>query len=629
MCGIAGFFGQFGPALLSDMGARITHRGPDGEGTFFDDAAGIGLVHRRLAIIDLSSAGHQPMTSHDGRFIICYNGEVYNSPELRREMERDGVNFRGHSDTEVVLELLARRGVEQLGRINGIFAFALWDRKTRCLHLVRDGLGVKPLYVAQTPKGMLFSSEMKALMACNAVDRSLDPAAVASYLTYLYSPGERTMLRSVRKVEPGVCLTFNAGGGRKKTRFYDLPTPAPQTMRDRTAVEGTRSVMETAVERQLLADVEIGAFLSGGLDSSGLVAMAKRRLPDRRMSCFTIDYKAKPGEEDELISDLPYARKAASHLDVNLHEVQVDSSMADDFAELLYILDEPQADPAALSNLYIARLARKSGIKVLLSGAGGDDVFTGYRRHQAARFDGIVAALPMPARSFVASAADGLPLNRAFTRRLRKWFGTIAESDASRIARMFEWLSPELTAHLLRNMPEGLPADIRAPMLESASHPTLRNGVERALRLDQRYFLTDHNLNYTDKTGMAAGVEIRVPFLDPEVIDWASKLPLNAKIRRGTTKWALRKAFEPFLPHDIIYRPKTGFGIPLRSWLRDQLKPLLDDALSRSTIEHRGIFDYTRVQALRQATERGELDGSYTLLALASVELWCRRVLDT
>ncbi len=628
MCGIAGFLGDYSAQTLARMSARIEHRGPDGEGAFFDPEAKIGLAHRRLAILDLSEAGSQPMTDTSGRFEICYNGEIYNSVLLRDELISEGVVFRGHSDTEVLLELLSRKGFDHLSRLNGIFAFALWDRQTHELHLVRDGLGVKPLYLTQTKHGFAFASEFKALLEIDDLDRTLDPVAAAAYVTYLYSPGARTMLRSVEKVEPGTRVTLTFGGKRQDTRYYSLPDPNPIPRKVDALIQDTRDHLGRAVERQLLADVEVGAFLSGGLDSSSIVALAKKSDPDRDMQCFTIDYASEGSNHSEMISDLPFARQAAKHIGVDLHEVRVDATMANDFAELIYMLDEPQADPAALNNLYISRLARQSGIKVLLSGAGGDDFFTGYRRHKAARIDGFIGAVPSRVRTVLADGSRRLPVERTWSRRLRKLAGTMRGNDEERIAALFEWLPAETVASLLATDCEVTAAAITNPMVQSAAEPALRTGLDRALRLDQRYFLTDHNLNYTDKTGMAAGVEIRVPFLDPDLIQFAANLPKSAKIHRGETKWILRKAMEPFLPHSVIYRPKTGFGVPLRSWMRNELKPMMAELLSQKTVEDRGLFDCHAVRSLQQRTDAGEIDGSYTLLAIASIELWCRRFID-
>lgn len=626
MCGIAGFLGGFDRATIVRMADRIAHRGPDDSGILFEPESGLAFGHRRLAIIDLSPLGHQPMASASQRYVICYNGEIYNYRALRRELEARGVRFAGHSDTEVILELFALDGPAAFARLNGIFALAIWDRDDRELTLARDGMGVKPLYITRTPTGFAFASEIKALLELPDLDRTLDPVAAAAYLTYLWSPGARTMLRAVEKLEPGQWLGLRRDGSTREGRFYRLPQYAPQIRDDAAAIAGTADALATAVERQMEADVEVGAFLSGGLDSSAIVAFARRHSGPGRLKCFTIDYAASAAEAAEMVPDLPYARAAARHLDVELHEIKVDASLADDFEQLVYQLDEPQADPAALNSLAISGLAREMGIKVLLSGTGGDDLFSGYRRHLAAKFDGLWDMVPAPVRHALGAGAEALPANFSMSRRLRKLLTATAGSSDDRLARMFEWLPVQAATELLRRSadPAAVQAPLRACLAETAGQPPL----ERVLRLDQRFFLTDHNLNYADKTGMAHGVEIRVPFLDPDLMAWAATLPGHAKLRGRETKSVLRKAMEPYLPHDIIYRPKTGFGVPLRAWLRTRLRPMMEDLLSQMAIEQRGVFEWAAVAKLKDDTLSGRTDGSYALLGVMAMELWCRRFLD-
>ncbi len=628
MCGIAGYLGSYSPDVAQAMAGLIAHRGPDDEGLFFDAPAGLGFAHRRLAIIDLSPAGHQPMSDPSGRYTICYNGEIYNYRALRAELESEGAVFRGGSDTEVILALFARSGVAGLGRLNGIFAFAMWDARQRELTLVRDGMGVKPLYLCETRSGLAFASEIKALLALPDLDRALDPVAAVSYLTYLWTAGERTMLKGVRKLAPGSWLSIDTRGRRSAGSFYSLPVPAPaQGRSDRELIAGTEAALRTAVERQMVADVEVGAFLSGGLDSSAIVAFARGHAKGQRLRCFTIDH-GEGGRDAEMIEDLPYARRAAAHLGVDLHEIRVDGFGPDDFERLIYQLDEPTADPAAINSLHIAGLARRSGIKVLLSGTGGDDLFTGYRRHQAAGWDRLWSRTPAFARRGLKGAAGLLPTRSTLSRRARKLLASVDGDRDERLVRLFEWLPAEEAERLLAAPPAGAAAAARAPLFAALAPVADCPSVERVLRLDQKFFLTDHNLNYADKTGMAHGVEIRVPYLDPDLVAWAATLPLDAKLRRGRTKWALRKAMEPHLPREIIYRPKAGFGLPLRAWLGTRLRPMLEELLDPRLVAERGLFDPAAVAALRADTLSGRVDGSYALLGLMAIELWNRRFVD-
>lgn len=625
MCGIAGFLGDFPAGLPAAMGLAIDHRGPDDSGVFTDADGRLALVHRRLAIVDLSSTGHQPMADSTGRFVICYNGELYNAPVLRSELTRRGAVFRGTSDTEVLLELLARDTVDALKRLNGIFAFALWDRRDQTLTLVRDGVGVKPLYISRTPGGLAFASEIKALLPVPGLDRTIDQAAAGAYLTYLYSPGERTMFAAVRKLAPGTWLTIDRSGKENHGCFYRLPASDPRPLSDIKVIAGTRRYLEAAVERQLLADVDVGAFLSGGVDSGGIVAIA-RKFSTRPMSCFTARYEGSE-HDDEIIADLPYARMLAKHFGVQLHEVSIDDRIVDDFPKLIADLDEPQADPAALLSSHVSALAASHGIKVLLSGAGGDDIFTGYRRHLAARIDPLVGLFPAYLRNPLARAAAGHSGSRSSrARRIAKLLSTIGGGADLRTIARFEWLPASAATRLLaRPIAAEL---IRAPMQAALDALETHDAVERTLALDQRFFLTDHNLNYTDKTGMAHGVEIRVPLLDPDLIAWAATLPARAKLRGRTSKWALRQAMAPDLPAKILARPKAGFGVPLRSWMLGRMRPMLEELTTSKVIEGRGLFDHLAVTRLREDTLSGRIDGSYSLLAVMAIELWSRRFID-
>lgn len=621
MCGIAGFSGRFEPELLPRMGAAIAHRGPDDVGNFFDVSAGIGLVHRRLSILDLSPLGHQPMSDPTGRVTIVFNGEIYNFRELRRELESRGVVFRSHSDTEVLIHLYLERGDAFLTALNGIFGIALWDRESRRLVVARDGLGVIPLYVGQTPRGLVFASEMKALLQAEDLSLELDPHALAAYVSLLWCPSPRTPLATVKKLEPGVALEVRGGMVSRSWQFYELPYGEPRA-RLSTAAAAThvREVIRSAVHRQLVSDVPVGAFLSGGLDSSAVVAFAREVTP--KLPCFTIGLELGASEGEGFADDLPYAKKVAAALGVELAVVQVGEEMADHLRDMVWALDEPQADMAPLNALFIARLARANGIKVLLSGAGGDDVFTGYRRHAALSVDRFWEAVPPHARGALARSARMIPPRLPLLRRVRKLVGGVAGDADDRLIRMFEWVPREDASALLA--PE-LRARVGAesPLATSLERcPPGATRLERMLFLEAKHFLADHNLPYTNKMGMAAGVEVRVPLLDKEVVAAAARLPDGYKQHGPTGKWIFRKAMEPLLPRDVIYRPKTGFGVPLRRWLRGPLAGLVRETLSEDRLRRRGIFDPSRVRALVDRDAAGHEDAAHSILALVCVELW-------
>ena len=629
MCGIAGFLGNLDIQVLRKMSDAILHRGPDDAGEFYDAAKGVGLAHRRLSILDLSPTGHQPMISEDGAVVLVFNGEIYNFRELRMELEARGHRFRGHSDTEVLLALYMAKEEDLLPYLNGIFAFALWDARQRTLLLARDGLGVKPLYYAEAKSAFVFASELKALLRVSEVGRDVDPIALQHYLTYLWCPAPSTLLRSVKKLEPGCALVVRNGRIDRQWRFYQLPFhDVPETMSESEAIHQTRDALRTAVQRQMVADVPIGAFLSGGLDSSAVVAFARETSPGRRLKCFTMEMSAHDAAWEGIANDLPYAESAARYLDVDLHTIKVGPEMADDLSKMIYHLDEPQGDPAPLNVLSISRLAREHGVKVLLSGAGGDDIFTGYRRHRALMLERYWSWMPRAVRAGIAELTASLPTSSPALRQLRKAFQYASYEGDRRLASYFYWLRPDLAEELIA--PELATRDARQePLVASLNDLSDEVPVlNRMLYLECKHFLADHNLNYTDKLSMAAGVEVRVPLLDRELVALAARLPIQYKQRGAEGKWIFKKAMEGLLPREIIYRPKTGFGVPLRAWLRGPLKEPIRDILSPDSLRRRAWFNSDSVERLLADNLSGEVDAAYPLFAILCIELWAQMFLD-
>jgi asparagine synthase (glutamine-hydrolysing) len=630
MCGIVGYSGDFPSEVLSVALEQISHRGPDDAGVFFKHKCQIGLGHTRLSILDLSQHGHQPMLSDDGDVTLVFNGEIYNFRELREELEAIGHQFRGNSDTEVLLRLYMVEGESVLRRLNGIFAFALWDSRSQALLVARDGLGVKPLYYTATAEQFAFASEIKALASLMHLDGELDFQAIDRYLTFMWCPGEGTPAKSVRKLGPGEAMWVRAGKIERHFKWYQLPVFRKTTTKLNTEkyVEMTAQNLRQAVHRQMVADVPVGAFLSGGIDSSSIVAFASELAPNIR--CFTIE--ATGGAEAGSADDLPYARRVAQYLKVPLEVVHINAGcVAEDLEGMISKLDEPLSDPASLNVLYISRLAREHGIKVMLSGAGGDDLFTGYRRHQALMLDDYWIWLPRPFRAGLEKITAAIDQRGTLGRRISKLFHGAALDGDARLVNYFVWSKREdLAALYTEDFKAALgKSEAFAPMLDFLKElpPTLTK-IDRILSLEQRFFLADHNLIYTDKMSMAAGVEVRVPFLDLDLVEFAQEIPARLKQRGSVGKWVLKKAMEPYLPKDVIYRPKSGFGAPLRRWMRFELKELLNDLLSESSLRNRGLFNPVAVHRLIAANDSGKLDASYTLFSLLCVELWCRRFID-
>jgi len=633
MCGIGGFLGDFKPERLDEMVEVLAHRGPDDSGTYYDQSTGIGLCHRRLSIIDLSPQGKGPMWDVSRRTVITYNGEIYNYPELRQELIDDGFAFNSHTDTECILNLYIRDGVKMLDRLNGIFAFALWDAQKRELLVVRDGVGVKPLYYSENERGFLFASEMKAMLKEPSIERTIDPEAIHHYLTYLWCPAPLTPFQSIKKLEPGHAMVVRDGRIERHWQFYDLPYDnATEHMPVDEAVHQVRAGIKQAVTRQMIADVPVGAFLSGGLDSSAVAVFAQEKLGEQKLQCFTIGFKGSPyASQDGQTRDLPYAKKVAEIVGVDLHVINVGSDMFEQLDNMIYHLDEPQADPAPINALFICQLAKQHGIKVLLSGAGGDDIFSGYRRHHALLSEKYWAWLPRPVRSYVRKATGVLPRKNALSRRVAKALSSAHLDADERLVRYFHWQDARVINSLYsRDFASQLNKNRNGDLVEKTlSH--LAHDVaplNRMLYLEGKHFLADHNLNYTDKMSMASGVEVRVPFLDPDLISLATKLPVGYKQKGRVGKWIFKKAMEGLLPNDVIYRPKTGFGVPLREWVRDDIGNVFSDVLSETSINNRGIFRYDGVSSLIQKNRSGAIDGAYTIFSLACIELWCRRFVD-
>jgi asparagine synthase (glutamine-hydrolysing) len=438
------------------------------------------------------------------------------------------------------------------------------------------------------------------------------------------------MLMAVKKLEPGHAMILRAGEIAQAWCFYDLPYDQPiQRITEGEATEEVARYIRRAVERQMVADVPVGAFLSGGLDSSAIVAFAREFADDRRLQCFTIGFTDDAARREGMTEDLPYARAVAKHLDVDLHTVTVGADMVDHLEQMIYHVDEPQADVAPLNVLFISRLAREHGIKVLLSGAGGDDIFTGYRRHYALSMERYWSGLSHRTRHAMRSLTARLPAANPRWRRVRKAFEFADLDGDERLASYFLWGDPrnaaDLYGPLLKNDRSDPLARLVATLRRSPEEPALN----RMLYLEGKHFLVDHNLNYTDKMSMAEGVEVRVPLLDPDVIALAARLPPEYKQRGKIGKWIFKKAMEPYLPAKVIYRPKTGFGAPLRHWLRHELRPVVEDVLSDGALTRRGLFSPRGVRRLVNDDRDGRVDGSYTILSLICIEMWCRIFLDS
>lgn len=637
MCGIAGYAGVNDPGILRPMANSMVHRGPDDVGVWSDPVEGVGLAHRRLSIIDLSSAGHQPMSVADGALCIAYNGEIYDFERHRRRLEARGVVFRSRTDTEVILRLYEERGLDALQSLNGMFAIALWDRLKRRLILARDHAGIKPLYYVLHGESIYFASEIKALMAVPGIPNALNDGALADYLTFLWVPGEQTLLAGIRKLEPGHYLIWQQGRVTVGPWFkleYE-PDPGPTEME---WVDSVRAMMLETVRRQMVADVPLGAFLSGGLDSSSLVACMRHCFPDREIRAYTARSPSGEIASEQGVDDYPYAQRVANALDVRLKAIDVRPDVITLLPRLVYHLDEPDADPAVFPSYLICKLAREDGTSVLLSGTGGDETFFGYRSHQAFKLAsqlGILAPSLGALMGFASSAAGAaLGSHHHLARRLGKLGRGLA--PRGRLARhlaVVDWSNPAERQSLLR----------QGPIIPGEHPPRIEPGqsIERYAQLfagkgDLNFhshllmnsFLASHNFLYMDKSSMAVSTEVRVPFMDVELLRLAARIPEYVKLHGFVTKSVLKRAMEPLLPRDVIYRRKTGFGVPLRRWIRHDLSPLLRSLFSPEAVRKRGLFDSSAVTRVIAQNDAGKVDHSYLIYALLTLEIWMQTFVD-
>lgn len=636
MCGIAGLWdparrgGELARCVRAMTDAMV-HRGPDSSGYWHDDETGMALGHRRLSIVDLSDAGHQPMLSAGGRWVLTYNGEIYNADELRYDLESLGAKFRGHSDTEVLIEACACWGVEAtLPRLIGMFAFALWDTKERCLYLVRDRLGIKPLYWGWFGRLLLFGSELKALRAHDGWKPEVDRDAVASYMRHNYVPGPWTIYREVSKLQPGSFAVFRPGHEPVVKRYWLLEDVVRaglanrSDMSDRDATDALETLLSDAVRRRMVADVPLGAFLSGGVDSSTVVALMQKNA-SRPVRTFSIGFREQGYDEAQ------HAKEVAAHLGTDHTELYVEPQHARDvIPRLADMFDEPFGDSSQIPTYLVSEMTRRH-VTVALSGDGGDELFAGYVRYfQAMKLFPVLDRWPAGARAAISAMMRALPpsaWSALFRMVPQRWRVPQAGDKMHKLAGILNEPLSGYYRYLISHWRE--PNDLvlggkehRGILWDPAVRDDVPDPIERMQYLDTGTYLPDDILTKVDRASMAVSLEARVPLIDHRVVAFAWTLPPSQKVRDGKGKWLLRQVLARHIPDKLIDRPKMGFGVPIDSWLRGPLREWAEELLCERRLAGDGFLDPAMVREKWAQHLGGRVNHQYLLWDVLMFQAW-------
>lgn len=627
MCGIIGSIALPGFETSFDVLVDgLLHRGPDARGIFEErfDNRDVRIGHRRLSIIDLSDRANQPFEK-DG-LVLAFNGEVYNFRELRSQIESSGISFYSNSDTEVILEAWRLWGANSLQRLRGMFAFALYDRRTGSLVLARDPFGIKPLFVFHRGRGFAFASELKALLPILGSNATIDDTGVVGSLLYGWLPNEFCMYRDVKKLLPGTWMERTADGTVTEHVYWD---PIVEMANQHTRpfdIEHLRGVLQDTVRSHMVADVPVGALLSGGLDSSVIAALARTQVAN--IQCFTIAFRPEDRKYEAMPDDLQYARQVAQAADLSLNEILIGPEIVELLPQMVKFLDEPIGEAAAINTFLICTRARELGIKVLLSGVGADEMFGGYRRHYASLLATRYRRLPVLIRAgLIEPLVDLLPAatkNRGYrTFRWAKRFVKFAGLDEQQaFLRSYAFLGPDEIGSVLSPALSKHSDRILSHHAAVYDEGPRDDQVNRMCHADVRLYLSGLLLPFTDRASMAASIEMRVPFVDVEVVRAAFRLRGTDKIRGTETKFALKKAAEAWLMNSIIYRPKALFSAPLRAWVRNDLKKMVDCLLPDGELVRGGYIKRAYIRNIIDDDRRGRADYSKEIWNFLTLEYW-------
>lgn len=622
MCGIIAVSSKADSVCFIDDAIKsIRHRGPDDFGIFESKKNDCKLGHVRLSIMDLSSAGHQPMYDASNRYILSYNGEIYNFKILKKELEKKYglIKWKSDTDTEIVIEGFAREGKHFLNKLNGIFSLAIYDSHTSKMFVLRDPTGIKPLYIIEQNGSIIFSSEVKAFIEIPEISLTIRKQSLADVLTFMYVPHPHTMYNEIKKIEPGMCYEYIYGELVKTTKLFSFMNEKISFSSESEAIEIFQKGFSEAVKRQLVSDVPISLFLSGGLDSSAIAHEAIKNGVNIR-DAYTISVSNTDNKVDQQSDDLKYAKLLSQKLGLTLNVIEAEDNMMSLLPELSRFLEDGISDPAAINTYLISKSARDNGVKVLLSGQGADEHLGGYRRYRA---ESLYQKIPKSFLSIMSSMGKILPTSvpgkiNGNYRRLKKFLDTASLTGSERLLSLYMWNSSTEILNLFNNT-SGL--QIAKNHQDEFDLYNSENIVESMMKVDQKFDLASLNLSYTDKMSMMVGVEARVPFLDFELIKIMNSIPENMKLRGNIQKYILKKSMEPHLPHEIIYRQKAGFSLPLRAWMR-QSNELISFYFSEDRIQKQGIFDSKNLTKMLEEQQSGKRDHAYTLFSMLSLQIW-------
>jgi len=626
MCGIAGFVNfDLTEQLVNDIVCSQVHRGPDANNMWHDK--NVILAHQRLSIIDLNERSNQPFVKKG--FVIIFNGEIYNYKELRQELEQQNpeIHFITNSDTEVLLELYIQKKESCLDHVIGMFAFAIYETSTGLVFIARDHFGIKPLYYTNIHGAFAFASELKTLVKTPGFKKQLNYTSLVAAINYLWVPGNETMFEGCYKLPAAHYLYIDSRTLNKEhypKRYWHLNTKI-KYKNEEEAVSALSKEIEETIERHMVADVPVSSFLSGGLDSSLISVLASKK--NHKLSTYTICSSSKDKKVEQMPDDEKYARKLAEQFGFDHHEILITPDIVKELPNMVYILDEPIGDPAAINTYLICKAASDKGVKVLLSGMGADEIFLGYRRQKATLHALHYKKVPNFCRKVFAYAVNMLPVRiNGKGVKLSRWakrflkFAELPTEEAYMLS--YSYYNEDELKQLFKIEIYEYYKKLREQHASFFNQEYKDDNINKMCYTDIHMFMQGLNLSYSDKASMAASVEVRVPFIDKKVIELGMQIDGSLKLKQGKSKYILKKVAEKYLPHEIIYRPKASFGAPIRSWISNDLRFMVDELLSKENIERRGIFNYEYIKKLIEEDRNGVEDNAYRIYQLLTMEIW-------